>query len=100
MSTLAAFWLTWIWNPWSQMQNLRRPLLLSELLQQKRLAKNTMISYIKKAGFTVCLFFLFTSSYAIDPVWKFDVELEKAYQLVLNLQIEQAYTKIAQLKGK
>lgn len=59
-----------------------------------------MISHVRKAGFTVCLFFLFTSSFAIDPVWKFDSELEKAYQLVLNLQMEQAYAKIAQLKGK
>jgi len=59
-----------------------------------------MISLMKKAGFTVCLFFLFTSSYAIDPIWKFDAELEKAYHLVLNLQIDQANAKLAQLKGK
>jgi len=59
-----------------------------------------MISSIRKAGFTVCLFFLLTPSFAIDPVWKFDAELEKAYQLVLNLQMDQAYAKIAQLKGK
>src|SRR6478609_3736939 len=84
------------------MQNQRKLLLrqLNELQPQRRLAKRSMIFFIKKAGFTVCLFFLFTPSFAIDPVWKFDAELEKAYQLVLNLQMDQAYTKIAQLKGK
>ena len=59
-----------------------------------------MISLLKKAGLTVCLFFLFHSTNAIDQVWKFDAELEKAYQLILNLQTDQAHSKILQLKGK
>lgn len=53
--------------------------------------KIRIISLIRKAGFTACFFLLFgTSSLATDKLWQFSPDLQKAYQLVLNLQSDQA----------
>ena len=47
----------------------------------------------RKAGLTACFFLLSLSwGYSADNVWAFDANLQKAYQLILNLQTEQAYT--------
>ena len=55
--------------------------------------------FFKKAGLTVCLFLLCThSSFATDKVWGFDSELNKAYQLVLNLQTDQAKAQLIKLE--
>ncbi len=50
-----------------------------------------VIKTIKKAGLTAC-FFLSTvfSCIATDPLWQFSDDLQKAYQLVLNLQPDKA----------
>lgn len=45
---------------------------------------------IKKVGAIACLFLLSWSLHAADLVWKFDPELQKAYQLIINLQPEKA----------
>ncbi len=46
-----------------------------------------------KAGLTAC-FFLLSFSYgrAVDNLWSFDAELQKAHYLILNLQTDQAYS--------
>ena len=36
---------------------------------------------------------------AQDNIWQFDPALDKIYHRVLSLQVDQAYTEIAQLKG-
>lgn len=55
--------------------------------------------HLKKAGFAVCLFLLgiITTTLATDNVWKFDPSLQRAYQLVLNLQTEKAETELKRL---
>lgn len=57
---------------------------------------------IRKAAAYVC-FFLFslvsTENVAADNLWQFDPSLERIYKLVLNLQTEQAYTELGQLKN-
>lgn len=37
-----------------------------------------------------CLFLLTVSGFAAEAVWKFDPELQKAYQMVMNLQTDKA----------
>lgn len=51
-----------------------------------------VIASPKKAGITAC-FFLLSISFAVagDPLWQFGEDLQKAYQLVLNLQTEKAW---------
>ncbi|NOT73816.1 MAG: tetratricopeptide repeat protein [Cyclobacteriaceae bacterium] len=36
---------------------------------------------------------------AVDNIWQFDPALDKIYKLILNLQTEQAYTELRQLKN-
>ncbi|HNP07084.1 MAG TPA: tetratricopeptide repeat protein [Cyclobacteriaceae bacterium] len=63
------------------------------------MAKSNTILYLKKAGPIACLFlFLFTPLFASNPVWKFDSQLQKAYQSVLNLEIDQAYSALKSLQ--
>ena len=58
-----------------------------------------MIQSLKKAGLIACLFFLYLHpAFAIDKVWEFDSELNKCYQLVLNLQTEQARAQLIKLE--
>jgi tetratricopeptide (TPR) repeat protein len=55
--------------------------------------------YLIKAGLAACFFLLsFKVSFAIDKIWQFDPELTKAYQLVLNLQTEQAKAQLIKLE--
>ena len=37
--------------------------------------------------------------FAADNIWQFDPELERIYRLVLNLQTDQAYAELGQLKN-
>ncbi len=51
------------------------------------------IRWIRKAGLSACFFLLFqisASAEATYPVWQFSNEMQKAYQLVLNLQPDMA----------
>ncbi len=52
-----------------------------------------LIKFIKKTGSTACFFLFFLSSAKAeftDQVWQFSSEMQKAYQLVLNLQSDKA----------
>ncbi|MEI9919996.1 MAG: tetratricopeptide repeat protein [Bacteroidota bacterium] len=63
---------------------------------------NKKIIGIQKAGVFVCLFLLLgipSKSTASDNVWIFDPELQKAHQLVLNLQTDQAYKLLEKIKA-
>jgi tetratricopeptide (TPR) repeat protein len=51
-----------------------------------------------KAGFIACFFLLACEGRAADNLWRFDEELNKIHQLVLNLQTEQAYSRLARVK--
>jgi len=60
---------------------------------------NTPIAKFIKAGIIACFFLLSPKPIlAIDKVWQFDAELFKAYQLVLNLQTDQAQAQLAKLE--
>ena len=51
-----------------------------------------------KAGPIACLFlFLFGLSFASTPTWKFEPQLQKAYEAVLNLETDKAYAGLAAL---
>jgi len=65
------------------------------------LANHNTIIFKNKAGQIAC-FFLFCASavFANDPVWKFDPALQKAYQSVLNLETDQAYSELELLGNK
>lgn len=57
--------------------------------------------YLKKAGHIACLFlFSFTPSFASNPIWKFEPQLQKAYQFVLNLETDKAYAELAAMGSK
>lgn len=58
------------------------------------------ISPTKKAGLLACFFFVFHSVVAIDKIWQFSPEMQKAYQLVLNLQPELALVQLNKITGK
>lgn len=55
---------------------------------------------ISRAGHIACffLFWVFTNSFAGDPIWKFSPDLQKAYQSVLNLETERAHGELNQIK--
>jgi tetratricopeptide (TPR) repeat protein len=59
-----------------------------------------MISSLKKAGFTACFFLVSHGLLAIDKIWQFSPELQKAYQLVLNLQPDIALAQINKVTNK
>jgi len=62
------------------------------------LLNRSIVNFIK-AGVIACFFLLSPkSTLAIDKVWQFDAELLKAYQLVLNLQTDQAQAQLAKLE--
>ncbi len=54
---------------------------------------------IKKAGIFAC-FFLFANfqSRSADNIWRFETDLHQIHELVLNLQIEQAYARLEHIK--
>ncbi len=57
--------------------------------------KGKTIETLKKAGHFTCLFlFVANLTFAGDPIWKFSPALQKAYQSVLNLETEQAYSQL------
>ena len=53
-----------------------------------------------KAGITACFFLLSTASFGGDKIWIFDPDIQKAYQLVLNLQTDQAYSELSKINSK
>ncbi|HZY78072.1 MAG TPA: tetratricopeptide repeat protein [Cyclobacteriaceae bacterium] len=61
---------------------------------------NKTIISIRKAGVTVCLFLLlgFSSRANTDNIWTFDPELQKIHELVLNLEVDQAYKALDKIK--
>jgi tetratricopeptide (TPR) repeat protein len=59
-----------------------------------------IISSIKKAGLTACFFLASHWLLAIDKIWQFNPELQKAYQLVLNLQPELALAQLNKVTSK
>ena len=58
------------------------------------------ISLTKKAGLLACFFFVFHSAVATDKIWQFSPEMQKAYQLVLNLQPELALVQLNKITYK
>ena len=59
----------------------------------------------KKAGLIACFFLFSFSSFSGDKIsgdkiWIFNPEVQKAYQLVLNLHTEQAYLELNKLSAK
>jgi tetratricopeptide (TPR) repeat protein len=59
--------------------------------------RNFKILVVKKVSLLACLFLLIITVHAADPIWKFDTELQKAYQQVLNLQTEKANSILKQI---
>ncbi len=55
---------------------------------------------LPKAGIIACFFLLSFSSFGIDRIWIFDPDIQKAYQLVLNLQTDQAYAELSKINSK
>lgn len=53
---------------------------------------------MKKAGLIACLFLLWIPANAIDKTWQFDANLTRAYDLVLNLQTEQALVHLQKIE--
>ncbi|MEK6781621.1 MAG: tetratricopeptide repeat protein [Bacteroidota bacterium] len=61
---------------------------------------NQLAYVIHKAGITACFFLLSFSSFSGDKIWVFDPDLQKAYQLILNLQTDQAYSELKKINSK
>ncbi len=61
--------------------------------------KLTHIRILKKVGVIACLFLLSFSVNATDLIWKFDPELQKAYNFVFTLQPENANEILRKSKG-
>lgn len=61
---------------------------------------NRHTSILQKAGITACFFLLSFSSFSIDKIWVFDPEIQKAYQFILNLQTDQAYSELSKITSK
>lgn len=57
------------------------------------------IRIVKKVGVVACLFLLSFSVSAADLVWKFDSDLQKAYQLIIDLQPEKANEILSKYRG-
>lgn len=53
---------------------------------------------LTKAGVIACFFLCFAYPTRADNAWVFDPELQKIHQLVLNLQTDQAYERLAKIK--
>jgi tetratricopeptide (TPR) repeat protein len=64
------------------------------------LLNQVAISLKRKAGLTACFFLAFHALFAIDRIWQFSPELQKAYQLVLNLQPELALAQLSKVTNK
>jgi tetratricopeptide (TPR) repeat protein len=57
------------------------------------------IQYIKKAGITTCLFLFLWKANASEAIWRFDPELNKAYEWAINLHPEKANELLSRYKG-
>ncbi len=55
---------------------------------------------LKKAGLLACFFLFANSLFAFDKIWQFSPEMQKAYQLVLNLQPEVALAQLNKITNK
>jgi len=64
------------------------------------LRKIFSICLVKKAGLTACFFLSSLCLLAIDKIWTFSPEMQKAYQLVLNLQPESALQQLNRITAK
>jgi tetratricopeptide (TPR) repeat protein len=62
------------------------------------LGKPNAIQNSKKAGLIACLFLLLVPAKAIDKIWRFDANLAIAYELVLNLQTDQALVRLQKIE--
>ncbi|MBK5280270.1 MAG: hypothetical protein JJE09_15535 [Bacteroidia bacterium] len=61
---------------------------------------NRLIYRLQKAGLIACFFLYSFSSFGIDKLWVFDADLQKAYQHVLNLQTDQAFSELTKINSK
>ncbi|MEQ8302191.1 MAG: tetratricopeptide repeat protein [Cyclobacteriaceae bacterium] len=62
--------------------------------------QNSISIYSKiKAGLIACFFFLAAPLLAAEPSWKFDPQLQEAYNAVLNLETDQAYRALARIEN-
>ncbi len=54
---------------------------------------NNSLPNLKKTGFIACFFLLsfFINEASADTVWTFDADLQKAYELILNLRTDEAF---------
>jgi tetratricopeptide (TPR) repeat protein len=73
--------------------------LLPPLLQEEKKLSRHRIIFHKKAAITVCLFLFiaahsFSSNPLADTQWAFDESAQQVYNLVLNLQVEEAHQRI------
>ncbi|RAW01326.1 tetratricopeptide repeat protein [Pseudochryseolinea flava] len=73
--------------------NLKLPKLRLWLQQEERKLNNITGHFYRKAGFLACLF-LCASLSAAAQEWSFDANTQKAYDLVLNFQTQEALTLI------
>ncbi len=55
---------------------------------------------MKKAGLIACFFLVCHAALAVDKIWQFSPEMQKAYQLVLNLQPELALAQLNKITDK
>jgi tetratricopeptide (TPR) repeat protein len=63
------------------------------------LNRNRDIETIRKVGVVACLFLFTISLKANDLIWKFEPELQKAYNLVTTLQAEKANEQLKKVSG-
>src|SRR3990170_1954420 len=107
MNIPAAYWQMWIWTRLTKAINLKQPKLWFKLPPEEKKLNNIILSALKKAAILVCLLLWSYNAGATTvtdrPVaivaedqWKFDEVTKRAYDLVLNLQVEQAHQLIQQ----
>jgi tetratricopeptide (TPR) repeat protein len=65
--------------------------------QEERKLNNFELNILKKACFITCLF-LCLSDFSIAQDWKFDASSQQAYNLVLNLQVQDVHVLIPEPK--
>lgn len=99
MSIPAVSWQMLTWTPSMRATNLK-PLKLQHLLQpeERKLNKLRTIFY-KKAALTVCLFLCLSGfanplHFPPDVQWSFDEPTQQVYNMVLNLEIDDARLRI------
>src|SRR5687768_11169808 len=79
--------------------SLKKPVpLLPQPGEGKQLNKITTIPYLKKAGLTTCLFLCLTLCRGQATEWLKDEQLNKTYQLTLNLRVQEARQQLSEIK--